>query len=248
MYEPRTYQHQFNTKRFKSFRVVHKETELWIGIDPASYKKNMVDVANNKIVELRTILDDYLKKHPEFQKSLVPIRIVDDMPKEAKLLCAASQKAGIGPMSAIAGLFAQAVGEEISKNFSVNEMVIENGGDLYLDVMDEITISVYAGSSPLSQKVGMKLPANETPIGVCTSAGTVGPSLSFGKADAVMVACKNTLVADAFATALGNMVKSEEDIFTMIKSSEIVDEIEMVIAIVGDKIGIRGNFDVTFLK
>ena len=122
-------------------------------------------------------------------------------------------------MSAVAGLFAQTVGEEISKNFSVNEMVIENGGDLYLHVVDEITISVYAGNSPLSQKVGFKLPAKETPIGICTSAGTVGPSLSFGKADAVMVACKNTLVADTFATALGNMVKSEENISTIIKSS-----------------------------
>lgn len=248
MYQTRTYQKEFNSERFRSFMIAHKETELWIGIDPYSFRDEIKDKALQKVKEMRKALDNYISMYPEFANSLVPYHPGENTPVEVIDLCQASQKAGIGPMSAVAGLFAQRVGEEICQNFSVEEMVIENGGDLYLLAKDEIVLSVFAGNSPLSQKVGVKIPANQTPIGVCTSAGTVGPSFSLGKADAVMVACRDTLVADAFATALGNKVKRAEDVAIMLKSSEEYTQILSVIAICDEKIGIRGNFEVKFLK
>ena len=247
-YQHRIYQQQFNTERFKPFQVVFKETELWVGIDPLSFKKEMEGLAVKKVHELRSKLDAYLSADTGFGKSLKPCKPSENAPSEAFELWQASQKAGVGPMAAVAGLFAQKVGEEISKNFSVNEMVIENGGDLYLMVKEDLVLSVFAGKSPLSEKVGIKIPGSQTPIGVCTSAGTVGPSLSFGKADAVVVACKNTLEADAFATALANQVKSSGDIPAMLKSSEEYRDILSVLGICEDKIGIRGNFEVIFLK
>ena len=120
----------------------------------------------------------------------------------------AGEKAGVGPMAAVAGAFSEEIGKTLLRTFPINELVVENGGDIFLKLEKPLVLSVYAGTSVLSEKIGIEIPAQETPLGVCTSAGTVGPSHSFGKADAVMVACKNTAVADAFATALANQVKT----------------------------------------
>ncbi len=89
-------------------------------------------------------------------------------------------------------------------------MVIENGGDIYAVLNDEFVLSVFAGNSPLSERIGLVIPEGKKKWGICTSAGTVGPSLSFGKADAVVVICEDILLADAYATAFGNKVKSPE--------------------------------------
>ena len=85
-------------------------------------------------------------------------------------------------------------------------------------------------------------------MGICTSAGTVGPSLSFGKADAVVVVCEDVLLADAFATAFGNKVKSPNDVEKVINQSEKYPEILSLLIICEDKIGIKGDFEIKILK
>jgi hypothetical protein len=173
---------------------------------------------------------------------------MENAPVEAKEMAIAAEKAGIGPMSAVAGLFAREVGKEIIQNFSVNEMVIENGGDIFALLKDEMVLSVFAGKSPLSERIGLAIPPGLGEIGICTSAGTVGPSLSFGKADAVVVVCKDVLLADAFATAFGNKVKSPNDVEKMIHLSEKFPEIMSMLIICDDQIGIRGEFEIKLLK
>ena len=50
------------------------------------------------------------------------------------------------------------------------------------------------------------------PLGLCTSSGTIGHSLSFGLADAVVILSKSAILADAAATAVGNRVKDKKDL------------------------------------
>jgi ApbE superfamily uncharacterized protein (UPF0280 family) len=140
------------------------------------------------------------------------------------------------------------VGEAILQNFSVEEMVIENGGDIFAVIKNELVLSVFAGESPLSEKIGLVIPAETGKIGICTSAGTVGPSLSFGKADAVVVICRDAVLADAFATAFGNKVKSPNDVEKVINQSEKYPEILSMLIVCEDKVGIRGDFEIRFLK
>jgi uncharacterized protein len=163
-------------------------------------------------------------------------------------MAAASEIAGVGPMAAVAGLFAREVGEAILKNFSVEEMVIENGGDIFVLLKNELVLSVFAGDSPLSERIGLVIPSETGKIGICTSAGTVGPSLSFGKADAVVVICEDAVLADAFATAFGNKVKSPNDVEKVINLSEKYPEILSLLIICEDKIGIKGDFEMRILK
>jgi len=248
MFEKRTYRSQFNTSRFTGFEVKHLETDLWIGIDTDSYKSEMPEVALKKIKSLRAKLDGYIETEPFFAKSLKPFHPSETAPAEAKEMAVAAEKTGIGPMSAVAGLFAREVGEEIIQNFSVKEMVIENGGDIFALLNDEFVLSVFAGNSPLSERIGLVIPEGQKKWGICTSAGTVGPSLSFGKADAVVVICEDILLADAYATALGNKVKSPEHVEKVINASEKIPEILSLLIICEDKIGIRGDFDIRILK
>ena len=248
LFEERTYRAQFNSKRFKSFVVTHLETDLWIGVNPESFQPKMKKFALVKMKELREKFDNYIQTEPFFKKSLKPFNPSDLAPFEAKQMAAAAEKAGIGPMSAVAGLFAREVGEEILQNFSVNELVIENGGDIYVLLKDELVLSVFAGDSILSERIGLVVPPEKKKLGICTSAGTVGPSLNYGKADAVVVICEDILLADAFATAFGNKVKSPNDVEKVIKQSEKYPEILSLLIICEDKIGIRGDYEIRVLK
>jgi hypothetical protein len=248
LYEPRTYRQQFNPERFFSFLINYRETDLWIGIDPCSYKPEIEKIALKKVVSLRDKLDSFIKSNQKFAISLLPISLKKDSLPEAEEMANQAALAGIGPMSAVAGLFAQEVGKEIISNFSVNEMVVENGGDIFFLLKEKLVLSVFAGNSALSEKVAVVIPAEKTPIGVCTSAGTVGPSKSFGKADAVMVACKSTTLADTLATAFGNKVTNGSQISSVLKLSEEFPDILSLVIICDGKLGIKGNFEVKLLK
>ncbi len=127
-------------------------------------------------------------------------------------------------------------------------MVIENGGDIYVLLNNEMVFSVFAGESILSERIGLVIPDGKSKLGICTSAGTVGPSLSYGKADAVVVICEDVLLADAFATAFGNKVKKPNDVEKVIKQSEKFPEILSMLIICEDKIGIRGDYEMRILK
>jgi uncharacterized protein len=228
--------------RFTSFTITYLETDLWIGISPSSFHSNIPDFALAKAKELRTILDQYIAVHPEFLTSLIPIVPNPSAHPVIQAMIQATIVSGTGPMSAVAGAFAQFVGETIVKEFNVQEILVENGGDIYLSIKNDLEVGVFAGHSPLSNKMAIIVPASYSPLGLCTSSGTVGHSLSFGKADAAMIACKDAALADAFATRFGNEVKTPTDITAAIKLSEEFPEILSILLIVSDQLGVRGKF------
>lgn len=239
----RTYRSQFSSSRFRSFTVNYKETDLWIGIDPGSFREEMKAVSFQKVKELRSVLEAYLVKDPVFGKTFEPYHVEPNAPEIVRVMAHAAERAGVGPMAAVAGAFAEIVGRHLMALFDIQEVVVENGGDIFLKINRNLLMSVYAGNSPLSEKIGIEIPAIESPLGVCTSAGTVGPSISFGKADAAMIVCKNAALADAFATGFGNRVKTPEDVQKAIDETEQFPEILSAVLICRDKIGIRGKFE-----
>ena len=228
--------------------VNYKETDLWIGIDPASFKKEMQEAAFSKVKELRHILEHYLMSDPVFGKTFDPHQVQPNAPVIVTCMADAAAVAGVGPMASVAGAFSEAVGRYLIEKFGIRELVAENGGDIFLKVEKPILLSVYAGNSVLSEKIAIEVTASETPLGVCTSSGTVGPSISLGKADAVMMVCRNTAMADAFATALANRVKTKEDVQQVINLVEQFPQILSAVIICDDQIGIRGKFEMKFIR
>lgn len=248
IYVERTYRKQFNAERFRSFLVSHKETDLWIGVDHSAYHNEMEELVIRRVRDLRETLDLYITREPAFLKSLKPFTPGEDAPGEAREMAKAAETAGVGPMAAVAGLFAREAGKILSENFSIREMVIENGGDIYCQFRNELILSVFAGESPLSERIGIVIPEGFGIGGICTSAGTVGPSLSFGKADAVVAICEDVLLADAYATAFGNKVKSSDDVERVIGQAEKYPGLLSLLIICGDKVGIWGDLEIRFLK
>lgn len=246
--EPRFYRETMGKERFTSFVVSYKDSDLWIGIDKKSYCDKMASFALNKLIELRHTLETHITAYPKFASSFTPLSPKTSATAFIQQMYSAAQIAQTGPMAAVAGIFSECMGKAIQNEFDIQEIVVENGGDIYLSLINNLALSVYAGKSPLSGKVGLEINAADTPLGICTSAGTVGPSISFGKADAVMVACHDTALADALATAIGNKVKSANDIETQLEIIETQPEILSLLIIADGKIGLKGKFELRMIK
>ncbi len=118
---------------------------------------------------------------------------------------------------------------------------MENGGDIFLKTFEPTTVAVYAGHSPLSLKIGIIVDSREMPMSVCTSSGTVGPSLSFGRADAAVVVSPDACVADACATRLGNEVKTAADVERALELIMRVPGVTGAMAVIGEVCGAAGS-------
>jgi uncharacterized protein len=234
--------------RFRSFSVSYKESDLWIGVDPPSFSSGMEDFVATRARRLRLELEAYIVRRPEFLSSLAPMAADPDAPALARAMLAAAEAAGVGPMAAVAGAVAESVGAALRAEFGCREVLVENGGDLWLSFVEDIDVSVFAGDSPLSERVGVSISPNFSPLGLCTSSGTIGPSLSLGKADAAMVACADAAAADAWATRIGNAVSAAEDIEAALGIAEGRDELLSLLVIKGDRMGLRGKLPLKLFR
>ena len=230
-----------DSERFVSFTITHLETDLWIGIHPASFRSDIPGYALNLAKDLRREMDRYIDLHPLFLSSLTPLPPDRKAHVVIQKMIAASVIAGTGPMSAVAGAFSQFIGEALIDQFGVREIIVENGGDIYLSIQKDLEVGIFAGKSPLSNQLAVVVPSEFSPLGLCTSSGTVGPSLSFGKADAVTIACSDASLADALATRFGNEVKTPKDIQKALQLSEDFRDILSILIIAEDQIGVKGK-------
>jgi ApbE superfamily uncharacterized protein (UPF0280 family) len=154
----------------------------------------------------------------------------------------ATEKVGVGPMASVAGAITEFIGAELLA-FSP-EVIIENGGDIYLKSLEKRTVGIFAGRSPLGGRIGLEIEAKDTPLGVCTSSGTVGHSFSRGKADAVVALSPSATLADAAATAIGNLIEKAEDIPKGIEFADDIAGLTGVLIIKDDKIGAWGKVSI----
>lgn len=233
-YRPRDYRNRIEDKDLVSFIVTVKETDLFIRAGENLQKK-----AHRIVLKYRYQLEKYIGTHPGFQKSLAPLPDTGNNPRIVKMMMEAGQKAGVGPMAAVAGAIAECVGQELLE-FS-QEVIVENGGDIFMKTKRKRVVGIYAGESPLSGKIGVEIDKGSSPAGICTSSGTVGHSLSFGKADAVVVISGSTALADAAATAIGNRVKGPDDVTAALEFGSSIEGLRGIIIIKDDTIGVRGE-------
>jgi ApbE superfamily uncharacterized protein (UPF0280 family) len=157
----------------------------------------------------RRQLKQYIAEHPQFERILTPWPADPAAPEIVRRMIRAAERAGVGPMAAVAGAVAGLIGQNLARETA--NLIIENGGDIYLRSNTERVIAIYAGQSVFSHKIGLLIPSAPDGLGICTSAGTVGPSFSLGRADAVVIIAPDVALADAVATATANIVKTAAD-------------------------------------
>ena len=233
-WQPKTYRHWIEGKDLAAFTVTVKETDLYIRA-----AVNLQRKAQRLVLKYRGQIEKYIEKAPEFLTSLKPLPSPENAPRIITEMIEASQKAGVGPMASVAGAVAEFVGKELLEY--TPEVIIENGGDIFLKISSTRVVGIYAGESPLTGKIGLEISPQETPLGICTSSGTVGHSLSFGNADAVVTAAPSAVLADAAATAVCNLVKKPSDINAAIETGRNISGLKGIVIIMGGDIGVWGD-------
>ncbi|WP_027717852.1 UPF0280 family protein [Desulfovirgula thermocuniculi] len=221
------------------FQVVVKETDLDIGVRRERFSPELVRRAEEIVRACRAPLEEYVKRDPAFLRSLVPYDPLPGAPEMVVEMARAARAAGVGPMAAVAGAIAGRVGRALAR-FS-RDVVVENGGDIYICGTRTRRVGVYAGSSPFSGRLAVEVRPQDMPLGICTSSGTVGHSLSFGVADAVVVLSPNAALADAVATAAGNLVKGPEQVQEAVDFAASIPGVTGVLVICRDRLAVWGR-------
>jgi len=234
MFKNRTYRKQHQKKGLVSFDITVKETNLNI-----QAQTDLTDKAIKSVLTCRNSIETYIKLFPEFAKSLTPIHNPAPAPKIIIDMIKAGQLADVGPMATIAGAVAEYTGKSLLADTS--EVLVENGGDVFIKSDSETIFNIYAGNSPFSMTSGILIKKRETPYGLCTSSGTLGHSKSFGKADAVTVLSDSCPLADAVATRLCNSVKNTTDIKAAMDIGKAIPGVQGIVIIKGESIGLWGN-------
>jgi hypothetical protein len=232
-YRERAYRGLVAGKGLVSFQVQVKETDLFI-----QAQRELQEKARHSVLRYRYQIETYLQQHPEFFHSLAPLNGDEFAPPLVKEMLRAAKTAGVGPMAAVAGAMAEFVGRDLLSESP--EVIVENGGDIFIRAAREVKIAIFAGSSPLSLRVGLIISEAAEGMGVCTSSGTVGPSLSFGKADAACILAPSAALADAAATAVGNVVQSPGDLEAGLKKAREIEGVTGAVLVLGDKLGAWG--------
>ncbi len=243
------YRNWVEDKDLVSFSVKMQESDLFIRADKFLNSQAPLDSKANKAYLtgqarqclgcLRGFIQDYIRKKPEFAGSLEPYSVEAEAADIVRDMAKASFSAGVGPMAAVAGAIAEYVGRELLKYSS--QVIVENGGDIFMKTDRIRKVGIFAGKSPYTGKLALEIAPSKDCWGICTSSATVGPSLSFGKADAAVVVSHCAILADAWATRLANMVKSESDVEKTLSVAEDTAEIKGVVIIIGERIGAWGE-------
>jgi len=235
-YEERNYRKRIRPRGLFSFQVGVRETDLWVcaGRDLEKETRDLVFASRHQ-------LETYIQYHPGFLHSLLPLKEDPYAPPLVREMIRAAGKVGVGPMAAVAGAIAQQVGEGLLN--LTDQVIVENGGDIFLKADRPLTVSIFAGTSPLSERFGILVPTRQMPLGVCASSGTIGHSLSQGVADAVCVLSSSTALADSAATALGNRIKKKRDLENAAGWADRIDGILGGVVILGDAMATWGDIE-----
>jgi uncharacterized protein len=195
------------------------------------------------ILKERLILKDYIRRNPDFLIAMDPLHVLEG-PLIVKMMSRAGRKAEVGPMAAVAGTISQ-----LSMLYLLNKgskyAIVDNGGDISLKTNKKVVTGLYAGNSSLSGQIGFQINPSQTPMGICTSSGTVGHSISFGRADSVTVFASESSTSDALATSIANHAIGAEDHDAVQNCLDRADDFREyfrgVLVIVGENAGSIGK-------
>jgi uncharacterized protein len=205
-----------------------------------SDSQKAIQTAKDSIRRNYQELELYVRDNPKFLHTLTPIP-KPEKPPVAKLMALAAEKAGVGPMAAVAGAIADLAVADMKRE-GCEVALVEDGGEIAAASNRPIDVAVAAGEEPLSKRFGFRL--TDFPIGVATSSGRFSHALSFGDAEAATVFCKNAALADAAATAVGNEVKGEDaqvGIQAGIRRGLAIEGVEGVLIIYKGQVGTAGK-------
>lgn len=231
-WEPRTYRRAVGAGSLTDFEVVVAETDLQILAE-----RDLRAEAAASVRAVRADLEAYIARHPRFAESFVPVPVESSAPPIVRAMADAAEITGVGPMAAVAGAVAEIVARDLVA--LSDEVIVENGGDVYLMGATGRTVALWAGLEGV-EGVGIAVPAEALPLAVATSSATVGPSISLGRADSATVMSRSGALADAAASVLGNRVHEPSDIESALAATMAVPGVLGAVVTVEGALGAAG--------
>jgi len=196
-------------KEETAYQVVLEHSDLFI-ISSTDLRSQILD----RLYRVRQQLISYISVHPEFASSLQPVRVYRQAPPVVVDMARAAEVFQVGPMAAVAGAIAQDIADHFQP--ASQEIIVENGGDIYLHSSRTRTIGLLPHPTE-KMTLGLQINAREFPCAVCSSSATIGHSLSLGRGDLVVAKGRTGAMADAAATCMGNLVADRKSLSTLKK-------------------------------
>jgi hypothetical protein len=236
MFEPRTYRKFMTASGLETFEVQVEEVNLQIAAE-----RDLSGAALSAIHRIRNILEQFIERHPDFETRLDPYDELDwNWPHEIQAMIRAGRAGGTGPMATLGGCIAEYVGEALLPESE--QVVVENGGDVFIASNIVRTLAIYAGEeNPHSMRKGVRIRPEHTPMGICTSSSVVGGHLSLGETDASVVLARDALLADAIVTTMGDRVGRREDIGPALDWACSVEGVLGAVVVLGDQFDSKGE-------
>lgn len=237
----RLYRH-FTGGRLRTFNVTVKESDLWLAVPRESYSTVLPGQIEQLLWQARRELESYIAAYPDFGVTLEPYLVQGAAPEIVLEMVRAGNLCGVGPMAAVAGALAEYVGRKLLQDR--NEVIVENGGDIFMKNVEEVNVAILAGNSSLSGKVALAVEPGGQPLGISTASGTMGHSYSKGRADAAVVLARRAALADAAATAIGNVVQGPTDFEQALAQARIIPGVTGAVVICGEKMVLWGQIQI----
>jgi ApbE superfamily uncharacterized protein (UPF0280 family) len=237
-YQRRFYRDLVKAKGLYGFEFIDRETDLQV----FSSRPPEAHFIAERVRQYRHDIENYIARDRRFLVSLKPIPVELSAPEIVKEMAQSAKTADVGPMAAVAGAIADFLGRDLVKK-GCREVIIENGGDIFLKVAKARNIGIYAGKSRAWNSLKIKVRPSQTPMGVCSSSGTIGHSLSFGIAECAIILAKNAVLADAVATATLNRVRSPLDVQKALEFALSVKGVRAAAIICNKKLATLGKIE-----
>lgn len=212
---------------------VHKEAVFRISC-------SKFEAVTAEILRQRQVLEEYISRHPDFQTAVTPIEHEKNAPVSVQRMVSAAQRAGVGPMAAVAGTMAQ-LAAHAGLAAGAEEAIVDNGGDIYLKLTSPAVIGIYSGPDQKFNRLAFQIRPDQTPLSICSSSGKMGHSMSMGRCDLAAVVSRDAALADAAATFAANLVKSTEDIEPALSRAMQISGIDGLLIVMNGRIGMAGK-------
>lgn len=226
----------YSGTRGVSFNVRLDTTDLFITSD-----SDLSEDAYRILAARRRELEEHINSRREFLYSLSPIETCCDSPSIILDMYRASAAAGVGPMAAVAGAVAEHTGRGLLE--FTDEVIVENGGDIWLNLKTSAVLGIYVNSIYFRDRIRLNINPENTPCSICTSSSTLGHSLSFGKADAATIVAEGGALADAVATGACNLVQNENDLQKAVDYAMSVSGVRGCMIIFRDRFAACGEIE-----
>lgn len=175
------------------------------------------------IHSIRKDLKSYINSNQDFLLSLEPLNVGDeDLPLIVQKMIDSSCKVGVGPMACVAGTISEFILDYLINN-GTTYSIVENGGDIALVNNEKVLCGIYSNNEILGNSIAFEIKSRTKPLGICTSSGKIGHSISFGQSDSVCVISNSSSLADGLATRIANEVRGMDSENKVSNALEVAD-------------------------